>query len=152
MREKRTLSYKQSTQKDRLAPGFTLIEVVMVIVLLGIMGTGIIMYFVGVSSSGDPVLTTQATALAQEKLERVIADKKANGFNSIVAEAAAPLAAPFDRFTREVEVFCVQEADLTTSNGTMPNCTDSDILAKRVRVLVTWSAGAVDFITVITNH
>lgn len=132
--------------------GFTLIEVVMVIVLLGILGTGILMYFVGVSSSGDPVLTTQATTLAQERLERVLADKKANGFASIVPEGPVALAAPFDRFTREVEVFCVQEADLNTSNGTMPGCTDSDIQAKRVRVAVTWAGGSVDMATVISNH
>src|SRR3972149_4047979 len=91
--------------------GFTLIEVVMVIVLLGILGTGLMMYFVGVSSSGDPVLTAEATELAQERLERALADRKALGFSSLVSEAPAALPAPFDRFTRELEVFCVAEAD-----------------------------------------
>jgi prepilin-type N-terminal cleavage/methylation domain-containing protein len=132
--------------------GFTLIETVMVIVILGILGTGILMYFVSIGSSADPVLATQGTALAQEKLERVIADKKANGFNSIVVEAPSALPAPYNRFTREVEVICVDEADLNTSGGTMPNCTDSDILAKRVKVIVTWPGGSADFITVISNH
>lgn len=132
--------------------GFTLIEALMVIIILGVIGTGILMYFVGIGSSPNQVILTQATALAQEKMEKVIADKKANGFNSIVSEAAAALPAPFDRFTREVEVFCVQEADLNTSNGTMPNCTDSDIRAKRVRVIMSWQDNSIDYITVITNH
>lgn len=136
--------------KDR--SGFTLIETVMVIIILGVIGTGLIMYFAGAASTGDQAMFTQAVELAQEKMERAAADKKANGFNSIASEAAAPLGAPFDRFTREVEVFCVQEADLDASNGTMPNCSDSDIRAKRVRVTVSWPGGSFDFITVITNH
>ncbi|MBI1911493.1 MAG: type II secretion system protein [Deltaproteobacteria bacterium] len=140
------------TTDKKYMRGFTLIEALMVIIILGVIGTGILMYFVGIGSSPNQVILTQATALAQEKMEKVIADKKANGFNSIVSEAAAALPAPFDRFTREVEVFCVQEADLNTSNGTMPNCTDSDIRAKRVRVIMSWQGNSIDYITVITNH
>lgn len=132
--------------------GFTLLETLMVIVLLGIIGTGLILYFIGVGTSSNQALVVEAAALAQEKLEKVIADTKANGFNSIVSEPAAPLPAPYDRFTREVEVFCVQEADLEANSGTMPNCADSDIRAKRVRVAVTWPGGSADFSTVISNH
>lgn len=138
--------------RGRTQDGFTLIEMVMVIVVLGIIGTGILMYFAGMGSTADRALMIQATSLAQEKIETVIADKKANGFNSIVSEPAAPLSAPFDRFTREVQVWCVQEADLDTPGGTMPNCTDSDIRAKRVRVVVSWPSGEADFVTVVTNH
>ncbi len=132
--------------------GFTLIEAVMVIVILAIISTGVLLYFTGVSSSGGPSVLIQATTLGQEKLERVIADKKANGFSSIVSEPSAALTAPFDRFTRGVEVFCVQEADLNTSNGTTPNCADSDILAKRVKVTVSWPNGSIDLVTVISRH
>ena len=80
--------------------GFTLIEVVMVIVVLAIAGTGILMYFAGLSGRPDAVTLAQAAALAQEKMERLTADKKANGFNTIVSETPATLPAPFDRFTR----------------------------------------------------
>ena len=132
--------------------GFTLIEAVMIIVLLGIIGTSILMYFASIRSSGDPVLLNQASALAQERMEKVMADKKATGFNSIVAVPPAALPAPFANFTREVEVFCVQEADLNTNSGTMPNCTDSDIRAKRVRVTVTWTGGSVNLTTAISDH
>ncbi len=132
--------------------GFTLIEVVMVIVILGVIGIGIMTYFVGVGSSADPVLTTQATGLASEKMERIIADAKANGFNSIVAEAATPLGAPYSRYSTTVEVICVDEADLDTSGGTMPQCNDSDIGAKRVRVIVTWANNTLDLVSIISNH
>ncbi len=132
--------------------GFTLIEVIMVIVVLAIVGTGILMYFAGLSGRPDAVTLTQAAALVQEKMESLLADKKANGFNTIISEAPAALPAPFDRFTREVDVFCVQESDLDTSNGTMPNCSDSDINAKRIRVTVSWGGGSADFVTVMTNH
>lgn len=132
--------------------GFTLIEVIMVMVVLAIVGTGILMYFAGLSGRPDAVTLTQSASLAQEKMERLLADKKANGFNTIVSEAASTLPAPFDRFTREVEVFCVQESDLGASNGTMPDCSDSDINAKRIRVTVSWGGGSSDFVTVMTNH
>jgi prepilin-type N-terminal cleavage/methylation domain-containing protein len=131
--------------------GFTLIETLMVIVLMGIMGTGLLYYFAGLGSSGQAQVV-QATALGQEKLERIVADKKANGFNSIVSEAAAALTAPYDRFTRSVEVYCVNEADLDLSAGTMPNCNDTDINGKRVKVTVSWQGGSIDTATVITDH
>jgi prepilin-type N-terminal cleavage/methylation domain-containing protein len=131
--------------------GFTLIETLMVIVLMGIMGTGLVYYFVGLGSSTQSQVV-QASALGQEKLERIMADKKADGFNSIVSEAAATLAAPYDRFTRSVEVNCVNEADLDLSAGTMPNCNDTDISAKRVRVTISWNGGSADFTTIIADH
>lgn len=131
--------------------GFTLIETLMVIVLMGIMGTGLLYYFAGLGSSTQAQVV-QATALGQEKVERIIADKKANGFNSIVSEAPAALTAPYGRFTREVEVYCVNEADLDLSAGTMPNCNDTDISAKRVKVTVSWQGGTIDVTTVITDH
>lgn len=131
--------------------GFTLIETLMVIVLMGIMGTGLVLYFAGLGSL-DQAQVVEASALAQEKIERIIADKKANGFNSIVPEASAPLTAPYDRFDRAVDVVCVNEADLDLSAGTMPACNDTDIRAKRVTVTISWQGGSADFSTVITDH
>lgn len=134
--------------------GFTLIETVMVIVLLGIVGAGILMYFAGMRGSADPVLRLQAIELAQERMEKIIADKKANGFSSVVAEASAPLAAPFSNFSRGVNVICVQEGDFNTSNGTMPNCSDvSQYHAKRVQVTVSWTSdGSISLVTVLSDH
>lgn len=132
--------------------GFTLIETVMVIVILGIIGAGMLMYFASMRFAADPAVLLQATSLAGNRFERIIADKKANGFNSIVPAAPAPVASPFDGFTQEAQVFCVQEADLDANSGTMPDCSDSDIHAKRVQVIVTWAGGSVDVVSVITNH
>jgi prepilin-type N-terminal cleavage/methylation domain-containing protein len=146
------------------AGGFTLIETVMVIVILGIIGGGILVYFTGLGSGSDNAVVLQAGMLAQQRIEDIIADKKANGFNSIALAYPTPSAdpafsPPFDRFTREVEVFCVDEADLNSSNGdSSAACPTSDISAKRVRVIVSWSGGAgyaggsVDFSTVISDH
>lgn len=131
--------------------GFTLIETLMVIVLMGIMGTGLVYYFAALGSSTQSQVV-QASALGQEKLESIIAEKKANSFNSIVAEAATQLAAPYGKFTRSVDVNCVNEADLDLSTGTMPNCNDTDISAKRVKVTISWQGGSADFTTIITDH
>lgn len=133
--------------------GFTLIEAVMVIVIMGIIGAGILMYFVGLGKgSSEQALVIQATALAQEKMEKIAADRKTNGFASIISEPSAAMPAPYGRFTSEVEVYCVEEADLDAGSGTMPDCSDSDIKAKRVRVIISWPGGSTDFTTVISNH
>ncbi len=131
---------------------FTLIELVMVIVLLGIVVSGILMYFAGTGGAPREVLATQAVFLAQEKMDELIGTAGAGGFDSIVSEAAASLPSPFDRFTREVEVFCVEEADLDTASGTMPDCSDSDIRAKRIRVVVSYPGGEVDLVTVLSDR
>lgn len=131
--------------------GFTLIETLMVVVLLGIIGSGLLMYFVGLSATNQ-ALVIEGASLAQDKMEKVLADSKAGDFNAIVSEPAAPLAAPYARFTRSVEAWCVQEADLDTQSGTMPACSDSDIKAKRIKVTVSWAGGAADLTTVITDH
>ena len=130
--------------------GFTLIETLMVIELLGIMGTGLVMYFVGLGSSSQ-ALVIEGASLAQEKMEDIKAQGKTS-FSAVASEASAPLPAPYDRFTRSVEVFCVNEADLDTQSGTMPGCADSDIRAKRVNITVSWTGGSAAFTTVITDH
>ncbi len=137
--------------------GFTLIETLMVIVIIGIAGAGILMYFTAGRFAPDQTLTLQATGLARQRLEGIIAGKKADGFSSIAIAATPvpdpPLAPPFNRFTRSVEVFCVNESDLNTNNGDTANdCPASDITSKRVRVLVAWDTGSVDLVTLISNH
>ncbi len=132
--------------------GFTLIETIMIIVLLGILASGILMYFTGIGRGSEGFLLSQAAFLAQEKMEEIIALNKADGFDSITSQAPATLPSPFDNFTREVEVFCVDESDLNTSSGTMPECSDSDIKAKRVRVTVSWQGGSIDLVTVVSDH
>lgn len=137
--------------------GFTLIETLMVIVIIGIAGAGILMFFTAGRSAPDQTLIAQATGLARQRLEGIIADKKANGFSSIAIAATpapdAPLSAPFNRFSRSVEVFCVNEADLNANNGDTANdCPASDITSKRVKVIVSWDNGSVDLVTLISSH
>lgn len=133
--------------------GFTLIETLMVIVVLGIVGSGLLLYFTSMRSSGDPVIIVQAASLAQESIERVIADARAGNFAGVVATLPAVLPAPFDKFTRETQVICVNEATLDTEIiGDMPACATSNIIAKRVRVIVSWTGNSTDYVTIISNH
>lgn len=99
--------------------GFTLIEIIITIVLLAIITSGLMAMFTTFSkSNGDPSVMTQATELAQEKMEQIIADKNnpARGFtylsttgpNNYPAENAASLG--FPNFSRSVNIVYVNPA------------------------------------------
>jgi len=139
------------------AAGFTLIETLMVIVVLGIAATGVLLYFINIGKAGAQGRTIEAVMLAQERMEQIIALKKGNGFSAVAlanpAAADPAFSPPFDAFTRSVEVYCVNEAGLDADNGdTSASCPGSDISAKRVKVTVAWTGGAIDLVTVLSNH
>jgi prepilin-type N-terminal cleavage/methylation domain-containing protein len=129
--------------------GFTLIETIMIIVLLGILASGILLYFVPLSASPEQALTVQAIELAQVKMEEIIADKKANGFGSIATGTSAENPVDptyFPDFTRTTDVYYVSEADLDTDIA--PAASDW----KRVEVTVSWAGRRAGLVTVISDH
>lgn len=128
--------------------GLTLIEIVLIIVILGIIGSGILLYFAGIKGSASPVLTIQAIELAQEKMEKIISDKKANGF-SYIDNTNYPQENPvsgFANFNRTVDVCYVSEGDL---NDTSNCATATDW--KRAKVTVSWGGGEVNLVTVLSD-
>lgn len=137
--------------------GFTLIETLMAIIVLAVVSTGVLMYFMGLSRGGEQGRASEALRLAQERMEDIIAAEKANGFASIPINSPAVndpvFSTPFDIFTRSVEVYCVNEATPDANNGdTTDACPGSDIVAKRVKVAMSWTGGAVDLTTVFSEH
>ena len=71
--------------------GFTLIEMIMAIVIIGICGSGLLAAFSTITAKNriQPYDLTAGTALAQEGLEKILADKRnpntGFGFSRIVA-------------------------------------------------------------------
>lgn len=135
--------------------GFSLIELVIVIVILGIASVGLMTVFsTGTKKSADPLLENQALQLAQEKLDIVIADRMnaARGFAYITgasypAENAAALG--FPGFSRATTVFCVTAAALNTSSGLAPPCASG---YTHVTVTVSHAVlGGVTAETLVTN-
>lgn len=112
--------------------GFSLIELVIVIVIMGIASAGLMSVFsTGMKKSADPLLENQAVQLAQEKLEIVVGDRMnpARGF-AYIASANYPnenidldLVNPSPIFSRTVATCCVTAADLNAiSPCTAPPC------------------------------
>lgn len=99
--------------------GFTLIETIMTLVVLSIATVGVLAVFsAGSKGSADPLLITQATQLAQDRMETIIGDRRnpARGFAYIIPGnygADVPMAG----FNRSVSIFCVNAGDLTANNG-----------------------------------
>ena len=91
------------------APGFTLIEVVLIIVIAGVAVLPLSMLFANASiRSGDARNATVAAQLAQAKMEEIAADKNSplRGFAYLVAAnypAESPVPA-FSNYSRSVSI------------------------------------------------
>jgi prepilin-type N-terminal cleavage/methylation domain-containing protein len=134
--------------------GFTLVETVMVIVLLGIVGAAVLLPFVtSLRGSADPVVTQQGNFLAQEKLDQIIADRQDSATPRGYSYATNPTNYPaenpitgFTAFTRAVAVACFTGSPFTGSGSApAPNCTTD-----YARVTVTVSHAAIGNVTVVT--
>ena len=100
-------------------------------------------------SNGDPSVTTQATELAQEKLDLIIADREnpARGFN-YVTNANYPAENPvtaFSGFNRSVNVIFVNTGGLNTTVAGPTNY-------KNIRVSVTSKSGTVTTSALIGSY
>ena len=104
-----------------LSKGFSLIEVIVTLVVLSIAAMGVLSVFTtGMTGSANPLLISEATELAQEKMDEAIALKKASGFNAVVSDPGGAFPAPFAAFSWSRTVDCVTAADLNTSTGAPP--------------------------------
>lgn len=137
-----------------LQRGFSLIEVIVTLVVVSVAAVGVLSVFsVGIRGSADPLILTQATQLAQERIDSVLADRAnpARGF-AWITPANYPAENPvtgFPAFNRSVSIFCVAAADLNTSIGAPP-CAGG---YAHVRVTVSHAALADTVIdTLVTNY
>jgi prepilin-type N-terminal cleavage/methylation domain-containing protein len=104
--------------------GFTLIETVITLVVLSIAAVGVLSVFtVGIKGSANPGLVSQATHLAQEKMDEAVALKKSGGFDAVVSVAAGPFVPAVPGFTWSRTVFCVNAGSLNTNIGAPPCAT-----------------------------
>jgi prepilin-type N-terminal cleavage/methylation domain-containing protein len=143
--------------------GFTLIETVLVVVILGLSLGVLIPFTVSLRNSAAPVLTQQATLLAQEKLEQIVADRldktTPRGFVYATTLGNYPAENPIagmTGFNRSVAIACVTTADLNAA-GTAPNpsCALSDARTDYARVTVTVfnaALGNVTTVMLLTNY
>lgn len=129
--------------------GFTLIEIVVFIIVLGIVLGVLAPFTVGMQGSPNAVVTQQALALAQGELEQTIAIRRAPalGFGFVVSGPPCYLTMPAG-FTCAREVCYVPEVNPNdTSNcGGVTNY-------RRVQVTITHAAiGNVTAVTLVTNY
>ncbi|MEK6814578.1 MAG: prepilin-type N-terminal cleavage/methylation domain-containing protein [Nitrospirota bacterium] len=139
--------------------GFTLVETVITIVVVGIAFVVLLSFTQSLRSSADPVLVQQAVALSQERLDQIIADRRdtttPRGFSYATNPANYPAEAPvtgFSAFNRSVAIACFNAA-LFTGAGTAPapDCSASNYA--RVTVTVTSSgSGSLNVVTLLGNY
>jgi type II secretory pathway pseudopilin PulG len=143
--------------------GVTLIETVIVIIVLGLSFAVLIPATLSTRNSAAPVLTQQAAALAQEKLEQIIADRldqtTPRGFTYATTPGNYPAENPLmgaAGFSRAVTITCVTTANLNAAGAApSPSCASSDGRTDYARVTVTVTAtgaGNVTAVTLLTNR
>jgi len=128
--------------------GFTLIESVLVLSLISFGLLGILTLFQkNISRSGDREFLLEATTLAQDKMETLIAAKKYNLYASITSTnyPAAPedlTSVGFPGFSRTTTIQEVSKTDFTI--------TQAGSGYKKITVTVSWTGGLVTLTTLFT--
>lgn len=128
--------------------GFTLIEIVLFIIIIGVAAGILIPLTQSVSGSVAPVFTQQAITLAQGELDQVVAQRRAGGFGSIAIGSSACVLPMLAGFTCTRTVCSVPAANLNDTS----NCgVASD--HKRVEVAVSHATiGSTTAVTLLTNY
>jgi len=123
----------------RAQKGFTLIEVVLAIVIIGIALTGLLTLYQNVVNHGSQSEEyVTAAYLTSSKMEEIIADKDNQGYAFVIDSnysTSENLTAPFLGYTRTLNFVEVDPNDLTTPQA--------DSGYKRIVVNVTSPGGAV---------
>jgi len=132
---------KTQLQKRRSLTGFTLIEIVIVIVVLSLVAATLLTVMGAISQNVIlPFMTQIATGLAEKQFERVIGLR----FSQVTDEGPAAFAFPFTDYSYEITVSPVP-ANLFND----PSMTRY----KQVEIEVSHAlVGHVNVYTVVTNH
>ena len=127
---------KKMREKTRES-GFSFIEAILAVVIIGIGIVGLMNLFQRTVSQGlVSDRAVQASQLAHERLERIIADKKGRGYDFITMAnypAIESFTGAFAPFTRTLSIQEVRDSDLMTPQ---PNTG-----YKRITVVVTAPGG-----------
>lgn len=128
--------------------GFTLIEIVIFIIVIGLAAGILIPLTQSVSGSVTPVFTQQAITLIQGELEQVVAERRTGGFGSVAIGSSSCALPMLAGFTCTRTVCAVPAADLND----LSNCVMvSDY--RRVAVAVNHSAiGDITGVSLLTNY
>ena len=126
--------------KDKKAKGFTFIELIMIIMIVGIAIIPLIqMFTTSLKGSADTEATSIALELAQDKME----ETKQLGFTAI-ASTSGSFASPFTAYSYQVTVSYVDQ--YFAASGSATNY-------KKIEVKVTHSSGTgTTLTTVVSNH
>lgn len=132
--------------------GFTLIEIVVFIVVLGFLSAVLIPMTVSLRGSPQAPITQKAVALAQAELEQAVAQKRASGFaavavgNPVGAGCFTPM---LPGFTCSRAVCYVPAGNLNDTSA----CTTTATNYKRVQATINHTAvGNVVAVTLLTNY
>lgn len=144
--------------------GFTLIETVIVVVVIGLAFGILIPFALSLRNSPSSPLTDLGATLAQEKIEQMIADRRdtsiPRGFVYATTPANYPAEAPaavgFNGYTRSVAITCVTSANLNAAGSApSPSCAASAGQTDYARVTVTVSHatfGSLTAVTLLVNY
>lgn len=144
----RTFYTQTRAARTRAQRGFTIVDTILMMMIVGIGLSGIIMFFANTNREVlDSNFTVMASALAQERVEQVVADRGSQGYAAVTQNtypAEPNMAAPFAGFSRTTTVTEVDPAN--------PNAALVGSGLKRIDVQVAWNGGqTVSLSTMVGN-
>ena len=128
--------------------GFSLIEAILTLVILAAGTMGVMSIFTSsVNEFNNSEQMASSSFLAQEKLEKMIGDKKSQGYSYITSAnypSSESLTSPFNGYTRTTSILEVSSSNLSSSSPGSGY--------KKITVGITTPMGATySFATLVTN-
>ena len=120
------------------ADGFTIIEIILAIVIIGISVPALTIWFSGLEESKNPEYVVQGSFVAQKKMEELASRFRTSGTASDAITTDCPDALPATTLDGDYSIDC----ESTDVNATDPDSTAVSTFAKKITLTVTRTDGA----------
>ncbi|GEM_PF-717877 len=118
--------------------GFTLIEIIMAIVIIGVAVPSIMIPFSGLSDTKNPEYIVQGSFLAQKRMEEL-----ANETRTSIDDTDCPVGSSASTTDGDYSLACTS----VSVNATTPDTSNTSTFAQKITLTVTRTDGAMDAMT-----
>jgi prepilin-type N-terminal cleavage/methylation domain-containing protein len=130
--------YKFISPANTREAGFTLIEIILALVVIGVTVPSLMIWFSGLENSKNPEYVVQGSFIAQKKMEELASRYRTSSNASKAIITVCPNALAATTTDGDYSIDC-QSTDV---NATTPNTSATSTFAKKITLTVTRTDGA----------